>query len=49
MRNLIGTRIVLLKYRQLNNELRREAAKAKAEWWSKECAEKERKKERKKV
>src|SRR3989442_11570994 len=27
------------KYRQLNNELRREAAKAKEEWWSKECAE----------
>src|SRR6059036_3490862 len=27
------------RYRQLNNELRREAAKAKEEWWSKECAE----------
>src|SRR2546425_727281 len=27
------------RYRQLNNELRREAAKAKDEWWSKECAE----------
>src|SRR3989442_9149754 len=27
------------RYRQLNNELRREAAKAKEEWWSKECVE----------
>src|SRR3989441_12985229 len=27
------------RYKQLNNELRREAAKAKEEWWSKECAE----------
>src|SRR3989442_8953149 len=27
------------RYRQLNNELRRGAAKAKEEWWSKECAE----------
>src|SRR3954471_18301864 len=27
------------RYRQLNNELRREAAKAKEEWWNKECAE----------
>src|SRR3989442_12251994 len=27
------------RYRQLNNVLRRKAAKAKEEWWSKECAE----------
>src|SRR5206468_6944858 len=27
------------RYRQLNNELRRKAATAKEEWWSKECAE----------
>ena len=27
------------RYRQLNNELRREAAKAKEEWRSKKCAE----------
>src|SRR5437867_4823184 len=27
------------RYKQLNNELRREAAKAKEEWWNKECAE----------
>src|SRR6267154_812637 len=27
------------KYRQLNNELRREVAKAKEKWWSKECQE----------
>src|SRR6267154_6112288 len=27
------------KYRQLNNELRREAAMAKEKWWSKECEE----------
>src|SRR6267154_1549562 len=25
------------KYKQLNNELRREVAKAKEKWWSKEC------------
>src|SRR3989442_914724 len=30
------------RYRQLNNELRTEAAKAKEEWWNKECAELER-------
>ena len=27
------------KYKQLNNELRREAEKAKEEWWEKECSE----------
>ena len=27
------------RYRQLNNELRREAAKAKETWWSRECKE----------
>src|SRR6267154_1424476 len=27
------------KYRQLNNELRREVAKAKEKWWRKECEE----------
>ena len=27
------------RYRQLNNELRRETDKAKEEWWSKECDE----------
>src|SRR6185436_9615275 len=27
------------RYRQLNNEIRREAAKAKETWWSQECDE----------
>ena len=27
------------RYRELNNELRREAAKAKETWWSRECKE----------
>ena len=27
------------RYRQLNNELRREAKKAKEVWWSNECDE----------
>ena len=27
------------KYRQLNNELRRETQKAKEEWWDRECSE----------
>ena len=27
------------RYRQLNNELRRETDKAKEEWWSRECDE----------
>src|SRR6188508_2491160 len=27
------------RYRELNNELRREAAKAKETWWSRECTE----------
>ena len=29
------------KYRQLNNELRRETEKAKAVWWERECEESE--------
>jgi hypothetical protein len=29
------------KYRQLNNELRRETEKARAEWWERECEEME--------
>ena len=30
-----------VKYRQLNNELRRETEKARAEWWERECEEME--------
>ena len=28
-----------VRYRQLNNELRREVAKAKEAWWNRECDE----------